>query len=50
MFKWIGLLLSLSAYVGVMLLWARPATGVAWLLALAPLAVCWLALSVFFKR
>ena len=32
MFKLLGLLLSLGAYAGLMLLWAKPATGLAWLL------------------
>lgn len=50
MFKLLGLLLSLGAYAGLMLLWAKPATGLAWLLVLAPLALAWWVLSVFFRR
>ena len=50
MFKLLGSLLSLGVYAGVMLLWARPATGVAWLLVLAPVALAWWAISVFLRR
>ena len=50
MFKILGLLLTLGLCVGVMLLWARPATGVAWLIVLAPLALVWWALSLFFDK
>ena len=50
MFKLLGSLLSLGVYAACMLLWARPATGWALLLALAPLALAWWALSVFFDR
>lgn len=50
MFKLLGSLLSLAAYAGVVLLWARPATGLAWLLVLAPVALAWWVLSVFFQR
>lgn len=50
MFKLLGSLLSLGVYTSCLLLWAKPATGVAWLLALVPLALAWWALSVFFDR
>jgi hypothetical protein len=50
MFKLLSLLLSLGFYICCLLLWVRPATGLAWLLALVPLAVAWWALSVFFDR
>jgi len=37
LFKLLGSLLSLGFYISCLLLWAKPATGVAWLLALVAL-------------
>ena len=50
MFSLLGWLLKLALWFGVALLVIRPAWGLACLLVLAPLALVWWALSIFFER
>ncbi len=50
MFDLLGWLLKLAFWLSVALLVVRPALGLACLLVLAPLALVWWALSVFFER
>lgn len=48
MFKFVGFLLRVGFFVGLSLLFVKPATGWVWLLVLTPLRLAWWALSLLF--